>query len=277
MKHLHALRFGSGRVAAALLVAVAFFASGASAQSVPAAARSELAPGGKLRVGLLVTNTVFVAKDGSAAEMRGVAVDLSRELAKRLGATFEPVRYDSVGKLIDGTKAGEWDIAFLGFEKERAAHLDFTAPYLELPNTFVVPAGSPIKTIADIDKPGHRIGTADRSAQDVYLTRTLKQAQLVRTTSGIGKEGVQLLSSGKVDAVAGNRITVLEIASKVSGSRVLDGQFNPTLHTLAVAKGRPAGLAYAKEFIEQAKAGGMVQKAIDAAALRGVTVAAAGK
>jgi len=261
--------------AAALFFTIALLGASAPAPTVPPAARSELAPGGKLRVGLLVTNPVFVTKDGPAAEMRGVAVDLGRELAKQLGASFEPVRYDAAGKLVDGLKSREWDVAFLGFEQGRAAVMDFTAPYLELGSTYLVPAGSSIRTIGDIDKAGNRIGTSDRSAQERYLTSTLKQAQLVRFSSGVGQEGVQLLSSGKVHALSGNRVTLMAIAAKIPGSRVLEGQFAPVLHALAVPKGKTAGGTYAKEFIEHAKASGFVQKAIDGAALRGVNVASA--
>jgi polar amino acid transport system substrate-binding protein len=261
-----------GRAAALLF---AFTVLTATAQTVPPAARSELAPGGKLRVGLLVTNPVFVSKDGAPGEMRGVAVELGRELAKQLGVPFEPVRYDVVAKLVDGAKSREWDVAFLGFEKERAALMDFTAPYLETGSSYLVSAGSPIKVIGDVDKPGHRIGASDRSAQERYLTGNLKQAQLVKYSGAAGKEGVQLLSSGKVHALAGNRVTLTEIAAKIPGSRVLEGQFAPVLHVLGVAKGRPAGAAYAKEFIEQAKASGLVRQAIDRAQLKGVKVAAA--
>lgn len=261
-----------GRAAALLF---AFTVLTATAQTVPPAARSELAPGGKLRVGLLVTNPVFVSKDGAPAEMRGVAVELGRELAKQLGASFEPIRYDSIAKLLDGAKARDWDVAFLGYEAERAALVDFSAPYLELGSTYLVPAGSSLRSVGDVDKSGHKVGAGDRSAQERYLSRSLKQAQLVKYSGAAGTEGAQLLSSGKIDALAGNRLTLMEIAAKLSGSRVLEGQFAPVLHVLGVAKGRPAGATYAREFIERAKASGLVGQAIDRAQLKGVKVAAA--
>jgi polar amino acid transport system substrate-binding protein len=264
---------GWGR-AAALLFAVAVLGASAGAPTVPPQAKSELAPAGKLRVAVLVTNPAFVSKDGSATEMRGVAADLGRELAKQLGASFEPVRYELVGKLVDGAKTGDWDVAFLGFEEERAAWMDFTAPYLEVGNTYLVLADSPIRAVADADKPGYRIAASDRSAQERYLTRNLKQAQVVRTTGALIHEGAQLLRSGKVHAVASNRVTLTELEKQIPGSRIVEGNFAPARHVLAVAKGRPAGASYAKAFIEHAKASGLVQQTIARAELRGVNVAA---
>jgi len=255
-----------------MLFAFAVLAACTTAPTVPPAARSELAPTGKLRVGLIVENPVFVTKDGPAGDMRGVAVELGRELAKQLGVPFEPVRYDSAAKLVDGAKARDWDVAFLGFDQERTAYMDFTAPYLELGSTYLVPAGSQIRTLGDVDKPGNRVAVSQRSVQDRFLTQNLKQVQLIRISS-LGSEGLQLLNSGKVHALAGNRITLLGLAAKTPGSRVLEGNFAPARHTLGVAKGRPAGTAYAKEYIEHAKTSGLVQQAIDRAALRGVNVA----
>jgi polar amino acid transport system substrate-binding protein len=205
--------------------------------------------------------------------MRGVAVDLGRELAKQLGAAFEPVRYDTVGKLIDGAKAREWDVAFLGYEAERAAWMEFTAPYLELGSSYLVLAESPIESIDEIDSSGYRVGTAAQSTLERYLTRNLKRAQLLRFPASVTMDGAQLLSSRKVDALAGNRLTLLQVAARLPGSRILEGHFAPVHHVLAVAKGRPAGVEYAKEFIEYAKSSGLVQRAIDRAGLPEVTVA----
>lgn len=263
--------FGKGR-AAALLFTVAVLAACATAPTVPPEARSELAPAGKLRVALLSRNPVFVTRDGSARAMRGIAVDLGRELARQLGASFEPVRYDTVGKLIDGAKTRDWDVAFLGYEAERAAWMEFTAPYLELGSSYLVLAESPIESIDEVDRSGFLIGTSDQGALERYLARNLKRARLLRLPS-VTLEGAQLLSSGKVNALAGNRLTLLQVAAKLPDSRILDGYFAPVHHVLAVAKGRPAGLEYAKEFIEYAKTSGLVQRAIDLAGLPEVTVA----
>jgi polar amino acid transport system substrate-binding protein len=243
----------------------------ANAKDDPRNARAELAPTGKLRVGLLVANPVFVSKDGPATEMQGVAVELARELAKRLGVAFEPVRYPSVANMIEAAKSRDWDVAFLGFEPGRTAEMDFTGAYLDIANSLLVPAGSKIRSLGDADQAGHRIAVSQRSVQDIYLTRNLKRAELLRV--GSVADGVPLLSAGSVHALGGNRMTLLQFAAKIPGSRVLDDNFSVTQHALAVGKGRPAGAAYAKEFIEQAKVSGLVQQAIERSQLRGVNVA----
>ena len=131
---------------------------------ISSAARAELAPGGKLRVGLNYGNFLLVLKDGPGGEPRGIAPDLGRELAKRVGVPLEFVRFDQAGKLADAVKDGKCDVGFLGAEPQRANEIAFTVAYLEIPVTFLVPAGSPIKAIADVDRAGVKIAVADRSA-----------------------------------------------------------------------------------------------------------------
>lgn len=265
----HSFRLGMGR-AAATFFAVAMLAACATAPTAPPAARSELAPTGKLRVALFARNPSYVTKDGPATEMQGVAVDLARELAKQLGVPFEPVRYEAVSKMVDGASAGDWDVAFLGFEPARTAHMDFTGAYAQVGNSYLVPAGSAIQSIGDVDKKGHRIGVEQRSAQDVFVTKNIKQAQLVRVS---GPEGVKLLTSGKVDALIANRTLLLGLVKKVPGSRILEGNLFNVDQSIGIPKGRPAGTAYVKKFIEHAKSSGLVQQAIDRAGVRGMNVA----
>jgi polar amino acid transport system substrate-binding protein len=217
-------------------------------------------------------NPLYVSKDGPAEEMRGVAVDLARDLSERLGVPFEPVRYNSIKEMMDKAKSGEWDVAFVGYDPARASDMDFAAAYLEVGNSYLVAQDSPVRSIGDADKPGHRIGVAARSILDIFLTGHLKQAQLIRA-SAVRAEGVQLLSSGAIDALAGDWQMLLDLSAKVLGSRVVEGSVYGNFQALAVAKGRPAGLAYAKEFIEAARASGSVEQAIQRAGLRGVTVA----
>lgn len=268
MKALHSLRMAR---AAALLFTITVLAACATAPTAPPAARSELAPTGKLRVGFLVTNPSYVTRDGLPAEMQGVAVDLARELAKQLGVPFEPVRYEAVSKMVDAAKASEWDVAFLGYEPARSAFMDFTAAYAEIGNSYLVPAGSSLRTVVDVDKPGHRIGVSQRSAQDVFVTRTIKQAQLIRVSSNA--ESIKLLAAGKIHAMVANRTALLALAEKVPGSRILEGSLFSIGQSLGIAKGRPAGTAYAKEFVEYAKSSGLVQQAIDRSGQRGMNVA----
>jgi polar amino acid transport system substrate-binding protein len=272
MNALHSFHRGAG-LAAALLFLIAMTSAWAAAPTAPPAARSELAPTGKLRVGLLVRNTSYVTKDGPATEMQGVAVDLARELAKQLGVTLEPVRYDAVSKMMDGAKAGDWDVAFLGFEPARTGLIDFTAPYAAIGNSYLVAGGSPIRSISDVDKPGHRIGVSQRSAQDAFVTRNIKQAQLIRVSAN--SESVKLLASGKIDALVANRTALLALVKEVPGSRILEGSIFNVDQSIGIPKGRPAGTAYAKKFIDYAKSSGLVQQAIDRAGVRGMNVAPA--
>jgi len=271
MNALHSSKLRAGR-AAFVLLTFALLSAHATAQTAIATARSELAPTGKLRVGFLVLNPVFVTKDGQAGEMQGIAVELGRGLAKQLGVAFEPVRYTAVDRMIDGAKARAWDVAFLGHDPARTVDMDFTAPYLEVGNTYLVPAGSSIKSIGDADKAGHRIGVAQRSITDLFLTRSLKQAELIRIPS-VQTSGLELLASGKAHALVGNHVVLAGLAAKIPGSRLVEGSFYSTPQALAVAKGRPAGTAYAKEFIEHAKASGLVKQAIQRTGLPGLTVA----
>jgi polar amino acid transport system substrate-binding protein len=151
---------------------------------VPAATRCELAPTGTLRAGLNHSNFLLVSKDSAPGNPRGVAVDMARDLARRLGVGVAFVSFDSPGKLADAARTGVWDVAFLGAEPTRAGEIDFTGAYVEIEATYLVPAASPLRSIAEVDRDGVRISVSGRSAYDLYLTRTLRHAQLVRA-SGI--------------------------------------------------------------------------------------------
>ena len=271
----HSSMLQTGR-AAVLLFTVALLSACATAPVAPPAARSELAPTGKLRVGLLVMNPVYVSKVDPAGEWQGIAVDIGRELARQLGVGFEPVGYKFVPDLLKGAKTGEWDVAFIGLDPSRTTDMDFTAAYLEVDNTYLVPADSPIQRVGDADKPGNRIAVTQGATQDLFLTRNLKQAEVVRV-SLIQTAGLDLLKSGKVHALAGNHQVLMQLAAKIPGTRVAEGSLYGTPQALAVAKGRPAGAAYAREFIEYVKASGVLQRAIQRAQLLGVTVAASAR
>src|ERR1041384_2089417 len=153
--------------------------SAAMANDIPSALRSELAPTGTLRVGLNHGNFLLVTPGSMTGEPRGVAPDLAREIGRRLGVPVAFVNFDTAGKLADAVKTGVWDIAFLGAEPQRAGEIAFTAAYLEIPSTYLVPATSPFRTAADVDRPGVRIAVAEQSAYGLFLERSIKHAQLV--------------------------------------------------------------------------------------------------
>lgn len=237
-----------------------------------AAALADLAPGGSLRVTFIASNPVQVAKDPATGELRGPAIDLARSLANRLGVALELAGHARAEDIVASAKARTWDIAFLAFDPARTDDLDFSRAYLEAHNSYLVPAGSRIRSFDDVDRPGIRVGVGQRDAVDFHLTRTLKNAQLVRNNGGMSP-ALELIKSGKVDTYAANKHRLLELAAQLPGSRVLDGSLLAEQQAIALPKGKSAGLAYVNQFIAQAKASGFVQRSIERANLQGVNVA----
>ena len=236
------------------------------------AAKSELAPTGRLRVGINYGNFLLVTKDDAKGEYRGIAVDLGRELGRRLGVPVELVPFATAGKLADAVKAGAWDVAFLGNEPQRAGDIAFSPAYLEIEATYLVPAGSKIRTIADVDREGVRIATAVNSAYDLYLSRTLKHATLVRANAIQGSYDVFV--KDKLEVLSGLRPRLVTDAETLPGSRVLDGRFTTVQQSVGTPQGRPAAAAYLSEFAKEIKTSGFVAEAIARHAVRGVSVAA---
>jgi polar amino acid transport system substrate-binding protein len=233
--------------------------------------RAELAPTGKLRVGLNFGNFLLTRRPPPGGEPGGIAPDLGREIARCTGLAVEFVHYDQAGKLADGGKAGDWDIAFLANEPVRAAEIDFSPAYLEIETSYLVPAGSPIKTIADVDRAGVRIACADRAAYDLYLTRSLKHAQLVRAEGIDGS--YQMWVKEKLDALAGLKPRLVADAEKHPGSRVLEGCFSAVQQSIGTPKGRDAVAQYLRDFVAEGKASGLFAKVIEQNGVRGVSAA----
>jgi polar amino acid transport system substrate-binding protein len=235
------------------------------------AVRSELAPTGTLRVGINLGNFLLTAKDPKTGEFKGVAVDLGQELGRRLGVPVEVIGYPSPGALADAVTTGAWDIGFLAAEPQRAEQIAFTAAYVEIEATYLVPPGSPIKTIADVDRKGVRIAISGKSAYDLYLTRHLKHAELVRE---VGADKVfKRFVEDKLDALAGLKPRLVKDHANLAGSRLLDGRFTAVQQAIGTPKGRDAGAKYLREFVEDVKATGLVAKAIEKNDVRGLTVA----
>ncbi len=259
------VRFATISLAALLL------SSCATAPEVSPAARSELAPTGKLRVGINVQNFLLVNKERPGGEYGGIAVDLGRELGRRLGVPVELVAFETAGKLADAVKAGAWDVAFLGNEPARANEIAFSAAYLEIEAGYLVPAGSPIRTIAEVDREGVRVAVNAKSAYDLYLTRNLQRAKLFRAPTI--DASYELFVNDKLDVLAGLKPRLVMDAEKLPGSRVLEGRFSAVQQSIGTPQGRPAGAKYLREFAEDAKASGLVAKAIERHKVPGVSVA----
>ncbi len=256
------------------LVGALVLTSSAMATGITPAIRSELAPSGKLRVGLNHGNFLLVTPGSSATDPRGVAPDVARELGRRVGVPVEFIRFDSAGKLGDGVKTGAWDVAFLGAEPQRAAEIAFTAAYLEIPSTYLVPAGSPIRSVADVDREGVRIAVAEQSAYGLYLSRTIKRARLV-LTQGVDAS-FDVFVAQKLEALAGLKPRLLADVQRLPGSRLLDGQFTAVQQAIGTAKARVAGAGFLRAFVEEVKASGFVAEAISRNNSQGVSVAPPG-
>jgi polar amino acid transport system substrate-binding protein len=236
------------------------------------AARKELAPTGTLRVGLNMSNFLLTASDSATGKPKGIAAELGQEFARRLGVAAELVPFPNPGALAEAAKTGAWDIGFLGAEPQRANEIDFTAAYVEIEATYLVPPGSPLKAIAEVDRKDVRIAVPEKSAYELYLTRSLKNAELVRT-KGADAAFKQFVAD-KLDALAGLRPRLVTDHEKLPGSRILDGNFTAVQQAAGVPKGRPAGAKLLREFIEEARATGLVAQLIEKHGIRGLTIAA---
>ena len=239
--------------------------------AIPAAARAELTPTGKLRVGINYGNFILAAKDQVTGEPSGIAIDLLHDIARRLDVAVEIIDYDSPAVMGDAAPTNAWDIAFLGSDPQREKLMSFTQAYLEIDATYLVPGDSPFKTATEIDRDGVRVAAQARANFELFLRRNLKHALLTSTQSG--EEAFALLAAGQVDALAGLTQGLLNVTPKLTGSRVLDGRFMGVQQSIAVPKGRDASLAYLWSVVEEAKKSGLIARGIDRLRVQGVSVA----
>ena len=235
------------------------------------AVRSDLVPTGKVRAAINYGNFILATKDRTSGESRGVAIDLTQELGRRLGVPIEIVAYDSVAVMGDAAPTGVWDIAFLGSDPKREALMSFTAAYLEIEATYLVPGASPLRTAADVDREGVRVAAPARANYELFLSRNLHRAKLVSTASA--DAAFDMLVTGQVEAVAGLTQALHDRLPQLPGSRIVEGRFMGVQQSIAVPKGREAGLAYLRRVVEDAKASGLVARAIERTGVRGVSVA----
>jgi len=241
------------------------------ATTIPPAARAQLTSTGKLRAGINFQNQ-FLTTKGPNGEQGGVAVEFSRELAQRLGVALEIIPYQSAGALADSVSTHAWEISVLGDEPERAQVIDFAPPLTELEATYLVPAGSPIRSVGEVDRPGVRIVSPAKAAYDLYLSRTIKQAKLVQIP---GSAAFDHFVREKLEALAGLKPALQEFAPKLPGSRILDGHFTVVRHTVGTPKGLDAAAAYLRDLVEEVKAAGLVAQWITKSGVKGLSVAPA--
>lgn len=227
----------------------------------------DLAPTGTLRAALNYGNGVLAQRGQSEQEPKGVSADLARELATRLGVPVTFVGFDAAGKVFEALKTPDgdprkWDVAFLAIEPVRAAEIAFTPPYLLIEGTYMVAKDSPLRSVEDVDRPGVRIAVGPNSAYDLYLTRTLKHATLVRAEAGGGEAMIRLFLRETLDAAAGVRQPLEDYARTDPNVRVMAGRFMQIRQAMGTPQGRAAGAAYLRGFIEEMKATGFIAEAL---------------
>ena len=239
------------------------------------AAKSELAPTGTLRVAVFTGNPVLGSRDKETGEVSGTTAAMGRELAKAAGVPAKIIGYSAIAKMVEDAKTGEWDVAVVAFDPARKNVVDFAPPHIVVDLTYLVAPGSSIRSVPEADKPGVSIAAAKGAATTLFLERTLKSAKVMQADNEPAAFG--LIKDGRAQVYAQNRYMLLGLADGLPGARVLEDRFSAAEMCLVLPKGRGAALTYVSEFVEQSKRSGTVQRAIDEAKLRGVSVAPAAK
>jgi len=255
----------AGILAAVALAVVAGCATPAGAPD-PAPQRL-LAPSGKLRVGVYPGSPTSIIGDPASGGATGVGHDLGRELAQRLGVPFEPVVFAKNADVLAAVKLGQVDVTFTNATAARARDMDFSAPLLEVEQGYLVPPGSPVTALAEVDRPGIRVGVSEGSTSESVLSQEFRHALVVRAPTIKGAIG--MLSAGKLDAFATNKAILFEMSDELPGSRVVAGRWGLERFAFGIPKGRDQGLAFVNRFAQDAKAEGLVTRAVDRAGLRG--------
>ncbi len=230
-----------------------------------------LAPSGALRVAFLA-GPIYATRDPASGLLRGVAVDLGQALAQRLGVPLEALPQPHVPAVLAGVAGGQFDVVMMGVNAERAAVVDFAAPYMAVEQGVLARPGLPLRRVDDIDRPGLRVGVLEKAGPDTLLSRQLAQATLVRSPSL--DHLFARLAGGHVDLAAATKSRLLEEMQKLPGSAVLDGNLLTEPIAMGLPKGRPAAAGhFLAAFTEEVKARGLVAQAIHRNGLRGVSVA----
>jgi|SRR5689334_17441859 len=239
--------------------------------------RSEFAPSGTLVMGVNYGNIVHTQRDPGGGDPRGVAPELARELAKRLGVPVRYVTYEIAGKLADDAKQGAWDLAFLAVDPARAKDISFSEPYVLIQGSYLVKKDAPMKSVKDFDRPGLKIGVGLKSAYDLFLTRELKHAELVRYPTS--QAAIDAFVGGKegLGAAAGVRQPLAIAARKDASFRVIEDSYMTIDQAAGVPQGRPNAAKYLRDFIEEQKANGFVARKLAESGNADATVAPAAK
>ena len=252
----------------AATAAIAWLAACAGQPAVPEArVRQALAPTGKLRVGVYLGSPTSLVKD-AAGEARGVSVDIGMELARRLDVPYEQVEFPRVAAVLEAMKVGQVDFTVTNATPARAADVNFTVPLIELELGYLVVPGSRVTSMADVDRPGIKVGVSQGSTSQVALARELKYATVVPAATL--NVAAQMLSNRTLDTFATNKAILFEMSDGLPGARVLDGRWGLEHLAIATPKGHDAGADFLRQFADQARADGLVRRAAERAGLRGM-------
>jgi len=222
---------------------------------------SELAPTGVLRAAINMGNFLLVTGKTPSGDPSGVSADMAAAIAARLGVPVKYLPYARPGEIADDAEKGLWDIGNIGAEPQRAAVINFTAAYCEIEATYLVPAGSPIRSVSEVDQPGKRVAVTARSAYGLWLENNFKKGELLQFDSA--DAAIKAFVDRKMDAYAGLRPGLIDVAAKLPGSRILDGQFTAVQQAVGTPKKNAAGFAFLREFVEEAKRSGLVASLIE--------------
>ena len=244
----------------------------AACTGIPSAAtpevRQALAPTGKLRVGVYPGSPFSLIRNPVSGETSGVALEVGRELARRLGVPFEIVEYRRIAEVLEALKAGQIDVTLANATPARAKDFDWTPPLLLIELGYLVLPGSPVSALADVDRPGIRVGVTQGGTSNTTLAREFKNAKVVAAPTL--KSAIEMLSQRSIDAYATNKANLFEMSDRLPGSRVLDGQWGLERLSIAIPKGRDQGMDYVRKFVEDVKSEGLVARAAERAGLRGI-------
>ena len=231
-------------------------------------ARQALAPSGKLRVGVYPGSPYSMVRDPASGEIKGIAVELGNALAARLDVPYQQVEFGRPAEIYEALKAGQIDITIVNQTPARAEQFGWSPPLMLIELGFLAAAGLPVTTAADVDRPGVRVGVTQGGTMNGVLAHELKNASVVPAATL--KNGIEMLAQHKIDAYATNKANLFEMSDALPGSRVLDGRWGLEHLAMAIPKGREAGLAYVRRFVEDAKSEGLVARAAARVGLRGV-------
>jgi polar amino acid transport system substrate-binding protein len=233
--------------------------------------RSQLAPTGVLRAGINLSNFLLVTSRAANGDPQGVSPDMAAAIAARLGVPVVYVPFPRPGELADAAGTDTWDIGLIGAEPARAEKIEFSPAYAEIEATYLVPQGSKLHSIDQVDSAGTRIAVAARSAYDLWLERNIRQATLVRT-EGLDASFDVFVRDG-LEALAGLKPRLLSDVQRLPGSRILDGRFTAVQQAIGTTRGNVAGAAFLRDFVEEAKTSGLVASLIERHKVQGLSVA----